>query len=717
MASNRKLQMEIDRTLKKVDEGVEEFDAIWEKVYSAQHQNQKEKYEGDLKKEIKKLQRHRDNIKSWISSNDIKDKKLLIDTRKLIETKMEQFKVCEKETKTKAFSKEGLARAATMDPEELKKNETREYLQEKIDHLATCVDGFEAEEEKLQSGKRRKITEARIATIENGIASHKYHIARLEQVMRLMDNDEIPAESIEDIKEDLEFYIETSEDVEAIEAFVSGDAFDFYEMLDLESLTGGASSVVNVEKGNKPEEKDDDEKPEKKVSKASKEKMKSSSSGSIPMTIGRPVVQSKKEREKAEKAAAKAAVSDKPAAAEAAKRVVEMQRKDEPSVSDSPAPIVPEVQTAPREEVGRDITKSQTSDTPPTLPMASKLSAQQQQQVAPTHAETAVGGGAGEQAFPPSPGGAGSEQFLQPPIQPQQQQDMRKHHQQQQQQPQQQGQPIPQQIVLSPSRAQTAAAKLSTQHQLLPSPIMDTATGLMPSPATPSHQGLGGGLVETGDLNASQQPSTHLPQQGLGGGLVETGDLNASQQPSTHLPQQQQGPIQPPAQGGVVSSINGGGADGSGFGKQLPTPAELDALEMLDLSVFYLPRQHDAERPTKKYVPQNPYQAPQEFPSSPSPLFEQPSMFAKFPTDSLFFVFYFQQGTYQQYLAAKELKKQSWRYHSKYMTWFQRHEEPVVTTDEYERGTYVYFDYETDWCQRIKSDFTFVYEHLEDSLE
>ncbi len=35
--------------------------------------------------------------------------------------------------------------------------------------------------------------------------------------MRLMENDELPVESIEDIKEDLEFYIETSEDMEAIE--------------------------------------------------------------------------------------------------------------------------------------------------------------------------------------------------------------------------------------------------------------------------------------------------------------------------------------------------------------------------------------------------------------------------------------------------------------------------------------------------------------------
>lgn len=52
------------------------------------------------------------------------------------------------------------------------------------------------------------------------------------------------------------------------------------------------------------------------------------------------------------------------------------------------------------------------------------------------------------------------------------------------------------------------------------------------------------------------------------------------------------------------------------------------------------------------------------------------------------------QNTYQQYLAAKELKKQSWRYHKKYNTWFQRHEEPEITTDEYELGTYVYFDFQ-----------------------
>ena len=43
------------------------------------------------------------------------------------------------------------------------------------------------------------------------------------------------------------------------------------------------------------------------------------------------------------------------------------------------------------------------------------------------------------------------------------------------------------------------------------------------------------------------------------------------------------------------------------------------------------------------------------------------------------------EGTKAQYLAAKALKKQSWRFHTKYMMWFQRHEEPKIINDEYEQ--------------------------------
>lgn len=72
--------------MKKVSEGLEIFHETLDKLNSATTQNQKEKYEVDLKKEIKKLQRLRDTIKGWQSSSEIKDKQPINDARKSIET-------------------------------------------------------------------------------------------------------------------------------------------------------------------------------------------------------------------------------------------------------------------------------------------------------------------------------------------------------------------------------------------------------------------------------------------------------------------------------------------------------------------------------------------------------------------------------------------------------------------------------------------------------
>ena len=77
---------EIDRTLKKVSEGVELFDSIYDKMQASTNQTQKEKLELDLKSQIKKLQRLRDQIKTWVSSSEIKDKSALLENRKIIET-------------------------------------------------------------------------------------------------------------------------------------------------------------------------------------------------------------------------------------------------------------------------------------------------------------------------------------------------------------------------------------------------------------------------------------------------------------------------------------------------------------------------------------------------------------------------------------------------------------------------------------------------------
>lgn len=105
---------------------------------------------------------------------------------------------------------------------------------------------------------------------------------------------------------------------------------------------------------------------------------------------------------------------------------------------------------------------------------------------------------------------------------------------------------------------------------------------------------------------------------------------------------------------------------------------------------------------------------PDFFPSKPNILLSSPEFYQKLDMDTLFFIFYFHQNTSSQYYAAKELKNYSWRFHTKYMAWFQRLEEPTTITEDYEQGTYIFFDYEVSWSSRKKENFRFDYKYLED---
>ncbi|XP_042160994.1 CCR4-NOT transcription complex subunit 3-like isoform X4 [Oncorhynchus tshawytscha] len=234
MADKRKLQGEIDRCLKKVAEGVEQFEDIWQKLHNAANANQKEKYEADLKKEIKKLQRLRDQIKTWVASNEIKDKRQLVDNRKVIETQMERFKVVERETKTKAYSKEGLGLALKVDPAQREKEETGNWLTNTIDTLNMQVDQFESEVESLFIQTRKKKGEKekqdRIEELKRFIERHRYHIRMLETILRMLDNDSVQVDSIQKIKDDVEYYMESSQDPDFEEnEFI-------YDDLDLEDI-------------------------------------------------------------------------------------------------------------------------------------------------------------------------------------------------------------------------------------------------------------------------------------------------------------------------------------------------------------------------------------------------------------------------------------------------------------------------------------------------
>jgi CCR4-NOT transcription complex subunit 3 len=110
------------------------------------------------------------------------------------------------------------------------------------------------------------------------------------------------------------------------------------------------------------------------------------------------------------------------------------------------------------------------------------------------------------------------------------------------------------------------------------------------------------------------------------------------------------------------------------------------------------PEPLDGDRP-QHYRPTIKYNTPAHYPQDVLPIFDDPALYAdqRMETDTLFYIFYYRQNTYQQWLAARALKNQSWRFHKQYQTWFQRHEEPKSITEEYEQGTYRFFDYESTW--------------------
>ena len=106
--------------------------------------------------------------------------------------------------------------------------------------------------------------------------------------------------------------------------------------------------------------------------------------------------------------------------------------------------------------------------------------------------------------------------------------------------------------------------------------------------------------------------------------------------------------------------------------------------QMLESAYLHMPHPSDSER-LRPYLPRNPCTTPQYYPQLPPQGSDSIEFFQRLSTETLFFIFYYMEGTKAQYLAAKALKKQSWRFHTKYMMWFQRHEEPKIINDEFEQ--------------------------------
>nr|XP_020471098.1 CCR4-NOT transcription complex subunit 3-like [Monopterus albus] len=910
MADKRKLQGEIDRCLKKVAEGVEQFEDIWQKLHNAANANQKEKYEADLKKEIKKLQRLRDQIKTWVASNEIKDKRQLVENRKLIET----VSIWERETKTKAYSKEGLGLAQKVDPAQREKEEVGTWLTNTIDTLNMQVDQFESEVEMLSVQTRKKKGDKekqdRIEELKKFIEKHRYHIRMLETILRMLDNDSIQVEAIRKIKDDVEYYLDSSQDPDFEE-----NEF-LYDDLDLEDIPQSlvatsppghshledeifqhSSSTPTSTTSSSPippspatcttENSEDDKKrgrstdsevsqspvkngnPSSLLSSSSSSSSSSSvsgltssslvsmatiagggSSGSggnshhgslggllINTSVGSYSNATQQQlHPSAQQQQAKNSVSS---SSSTTNPITSTNNHTTSSASSPPnastqgllcsnsQPQAPLGLTSASNSLGLSLGLSLGKVMPgsittspisgglslPGMPaslstMTSLLSSSTPALYAQAAASGKVGSGLpgslggvsttatnstvgsissesiavggptsstggllgaapgvgsitsgvlglgstqsgmqGSSLLSPSPvgglaggsgvgvigsngsssGSAGSSVVggnLSLSVRPPSRQK-------------QNGSTSCSAVVAdsttdpalnsgSQSQSSQPSSLISTANQL-----KDTSSSLLssmslssssPSPASYSEpKPVSGGSLLNGQMSYSDSIK---PQESLSSpkSMAERAALSSGMEgdvPSLHLtpdifPSSTTAPSGPPS--APQPSLSEVSIPPSlGVCPLGPVPLSKDQLyqqAMEEAAWMHMPHPSDSER-IRQYLMRNPCPTLPFHHQVPPPHSDTVEFYQRLSTETLFFIFYYLEGTKAQYLAAKALKKQSWRFHTKYMMWFQRHEEPKTITDEFEQGTYIYFDYEK-WGQRKKEGFTFEYRYLED---
>lgn len=216
-----------------------------------------------MKREIKKLQKLREQIKVWQTQNEVKDKDKLLEYRRLVETAMEKYKVVEKGSKVKAYSNMSLKQGADLDPEEQEKLDTINFLQESIDDIERQYQVVEVEIEKLSGKKSKKnssANETKKEELKELQTRYRWHQQQLELALRLLENDELQVADILEIKEDLIYFLQSNRDPNFI------DNEYIYESLDLESNELLSNEVVSSFNGLSVQEEKVEEKKEKSIS-------------------------------------------------------------------------------------------------------------------------------------------------------------------------------------------------------------------------------------------------------------------------------------------------------------------------------------------------------------------------------------------------------------------------------------------------------------------
>ncbi|CAI4065394.1 hypothetical protein N7582_003005 [Saccharomyces uvarum] len=252
--AHRKLQQEVDRVFKKINEGLEIFNSYYERHESCTNNpSQKDKLESDLKREVKKLQRLREQIKSWQSSPDIKDKDSLLDYRRSVEIAMEKYKAVEKASKEKAYSNISLKKSETLDPQERERRDISEYLSQMIDELERQYDLLQVEIDKLLLLNKKKKTfsvsnEEKKEQFKHFQTRHRWHQQQMELALRLLANEELDPQDVKNVQDDINYFVESNQDTD----FVEDETI--YDALDLQSNEAIAHEVAQYFASQKAED-------------------------------------------------------------------------------------------------------------------------------------------------------------------------------------------------------------------------------------------------------------------------------------------------------------------------------------------------------------------------------------------------------------------------------------------------------------------------------
>ncbi|KAF7898230.1 hypothetical protein EAF00_004676 [Botryotinia globosa] len=653
----RKLQQEVDKCFKKVTEGVAEFESIYDKIEQCTNAAQKEKLEDNLKREIKKLQRLRDQIKTWAASNDIKDKGPLLDHRKLIETQMEKFKAVEKAMKTKAYSKEGLSAAAKLDPKERAKMETGEFLGNMVEELERQIETMEAERESISAtmkkGKTQSAKADRIAELDNSTERHKFHQNKLELIKRCLENGTVEIEQVKDLEESIKYYVTDNMNDDFMEDEEMYDELNLDEEEDNYGMNNDNDRVSSQDTQSIQEDVPDSDLRSNSLPGKSK-------SGSEPPLAAarRPSTQLK---------------SPLPSLATLHTPLSTLSTNGSSSNLMKPAAVPTRApgETLKYASAAAAAAASDKNGLAPLPPPPETL---------PTPAPSV--------SHPPLSGSAGRRPS----------------------------------VTASPTTIHSQTASVNQTPVTRSSvPTTDTPSSAQTkSPALSQSSAAPSGASVSHPVEKTENTRPNLSSNSLG------------KQPALSKTAEGKKAV-PPQSNGVSNGLKSSTSENtesvyhlpSGFQdmlqsfeviqKSAPDVLSTASQRMLASSQASGPGMSDVS-PPRSYKPETPFNTPSYYPQDVPSVLDDPRLYNRIDGETLFYVFYYKQATYQQYLAARSLKEQSWRFHKQYQTWFQRHEEPKEITELYEQGTYRFFDYESTWMNRRKADFKFIYKFLEDDV-